>query len=271
MVRKRNLPYQRYHTYRRTLQILTLAFLFAVPLLNRLGHTWVLGTLYSLSFGNLTVVDPSLIIQVLLLTHRVGPVFLIGGLVPVVVALLLGKVFCSWACPFNFLAELGRTVFRRWRRAARAGNRNPPGARYWLIFAGILLVSASMGVPLITLFSMPGLLSAEVGDWVFAGMFGVEIFIVVLILALDILGTRRVWCKYVCPVGATLALFRTRRTLQIRYDAAACDCPATASPCGAVCPLQLDPRSPGLYPYCFNCAECVAVCQHFGRALRFSR
>jgi len=264
--------YKHISLLRRIIQISTVIFIFIVPLLNKAGINHITGTFYSISVGNLDIVDPALMLQTILLTKQIFFPLLLAGLIPLIITLLLGKVFCSWVCPFNLLAEFAD----RLRRIIRPGsvkvhNNNPKPHYYWLVFGSIIMLVAILGVPIISFISMPGLITGQVADLIFAGVVGFEILLVIVILLLEIFIATRFWCKYACPVGATLALFRFKNTLKIKFTASKCVCSTnTILKCNAACPLQLDPRNPGIYPYCYNCGECVDACRHNGQALLFS-
>lgn len=82
---------------------------------------------------------------------------------------------------------------------------------------------------------------------------------------------RRLWCKYACPVGATLSLFRSPKTMRVVRDAERCGCKPGAEACRVACPLGLVPLHTGLAPYCYNCGSCIASCEKARQgALRFS-
>ncbi len=259
------------HRYRRVCQWLVLAVLVGVPLLNTSGIHAVAGTLYSFSIGQLTVMDPALVIQGILLTGQFAFPWLIAAAVPFLLAAFLGKVFCSWMCPFNLLGEFAQKIGEKCLPArTRVRFTNPPAYRYWVIFAGILVIMTILGVPLMTYLSMPGLISGQLSDWIVQNSVGIEIVLVGILLVLEV-GTRsRFWCKYICPVGATLALAMHRRTLRVQYfpqKCQACRVRGSHKPCSNACPFHLDPRRADIYPYCMNCGECVVVCRQWGRAL----
>jgi ferredoxin-type protein NapH len=269
--------YKNLHLLRQLVQIAALLFLFAVPALNKFGYNEIIGTFYSMSIGNLDIVDPSLMLQHILLTKSIYFPLLLAGIIPLIITLIFGKVFCSWICPFNLLAEYGRKIRNFIKPVTKKGfNHNPKPHYYWFIFGLIITAVAISGLPIITLISFPGLISGQIADLVFFGTIGIEILAILLILVLEIFFKPRFWCKYVCPVGATLGLLRSNHTLAIQYNAQICteNCPInkkSESICNNACPVDLNPRQAGIYPYCINCGECIAACQNKGeKALSFT-
>ena len=262
--------YKHLNRYRRLIQILSVLFIFIVPLLNKAGIHAIIGTFYSVSIGQLDIVDPALVLQNLLLTKEIHFPLLLAGIIPLVITLFFGKIFCSWICPFNLLAEFADKLRKKIRpKTIRAKNQNAKPQYYWLVFGSIISVAAVSGIPVITLTSMPGLISGQVADLIFYGAVGMELSIVLLILLLEVFFWPRFWCKYACPVGAVLALLRGKNTLAIQYDAHICanNCPVNlkkVSLCNAACPLQLNPRQKGIYPYCYNCGACIEACFNKG-------
>lgn len=263
--------YEHLHVLRRLVQVTALLFLFAVPILNKFGFNEILGTFYSIKIGNLDIVDPALMLQNILLTKEIYFPMLLAGIIPLIITLLLGKVFCSWVCPFNLFAEFTDMLRRKIRpKTVTVRHHNPKPHHYWLVFGVILTAVAVLGVPLIALTSMPGLISGQIADALFWGSLGFESLFVLFILAVEVFRAPRFWCKYACPVGATLSLLRSRHTLKIHYNPQQCSCKPNYLPCNSACPVQLDPRHTGIYPYCFNCGECVDACRNEGQALTFT-
>jgi ferredoxin-type protein NapH len=272
----RRLSYAGLDAVRRITQLLSLAFLFAVPLLILLGTYRIVGSLYSISIGGLVIADPAMALQTVLLTRDIHLPLLFAVAIPVVVALIFGRVFCSWVCPYNTLAEWTERARRRVRgkswqkkRLARAAANPHPGL-YWGIFAGLLLTMLIVGLPLLSYLSLPGMLSVQISHGVLGQGLGLELAIIAVLLVAEVGSGRRLWCKYACPVGATLALCRTRRTLHIAHDAGHCSCPMGGEACRPSCPIGLAPNRDGLRPFCLNCGSCLVACETTRRgALQF--
>ncbi len=269
--------YRTLHRLRSAVQIFSLLFLFAVPLLNLLGIHALLGTLYSLSLGGVEITDPLMVLQTILLTKQIYLPLLLGVILPVLLALVFGRVFCSWMCPQNTLSEWLDTLLKRfarkpWQRMhRRLIASNPSPARYWAIFVAILLMTFLVARPVLNYLSLPGIISSAISQSVLHMSLGFEIIFVLIILGSEVFLARRYWCKYICPVGATLAVFRGKATMHLEYDATACACHAQTAPCHYACPLQLSPKRDNVYPYCFNCGLCLSACEKTGNAaLTFS-
>ncbi|MBZ0179224.1 MAG: 4Fe-4S binding protein [Melioribacteraceae bacterium] len=268
--------YRNLNKYRKWIQIFSLLFLVTVPVLILLDIRYIVGTLYSISFWDLDIVDPSMVIQTIVLSKEFYIPLLIAAVIPVLLALIFGRVFCSWMCPYNTLLELlelraikklRRKVFKRKKRM----NKNPRTFIYWTIFAAIIVFMFLIGLPVFTWISMPGIISSEIFAIVVGFGIGIDTLLFGVIFLSEIIIGKRYWCKYVCPVGATLALFKTKYTLKINYNESICDCAAYAEPCASNCPLDLSPKEKMLYPYCFNCGRCIKVCEQTGnRALSFA-
>ena len=64
------------------------------------------GTVWSSLLMGLDLTDPLAAAEAAAASRTVYPPLLLSILIPVVVTLLLGKVFCSWICPANLLLEL---------------------------------------------------------------------------------------------------------------------------------------------------------------------
>jgi len=153
---------------------------------------------------------------------------LLAGIIPLILTLIFGKVFCGWGCPFNLIAEYTDKLRRKIRPGSvKIQNSNPKVHYFWLVFGTIVMLMAVSGIPVITLISMPGLISAHVADLVFFSTIGIELSVVLIILLIEVFYKERFWCKFACPVGATLAFLRAKHTLSIYYDAKICSdqCP----------------------------------------------
>ncbi len=274
----RSQGWNRLQRWRLASQIIVLAGLFLIPVMNWYGIHWLMGTFYSISLGRLVITDPLLALQTVLLSREVWLALIVAAGVPAILALLLGRVFCSWMCPHNALSEWLDALKRRFFRHAwyiehkKRISGNPAPLKYWLFFFALLVMLMILGFPIFGYLSPPGILSTAIAHGMTGQTLPPELLIVVAILVAEAAIGRRYWCNHLCPVGAMLALFRTRQTLQIRFDPNRCDCKGGIAPCHFVCPLNLSPKSENVYPFCFNCGLCVAVCAKTGsHALNFGQ
>ncbi|MCP4398248.1 MAG: 4Fe-4S binding protein, partial [bacterium] len=186
-----------------------------------------------------------------------------------------GRVFCSWICPKNTFSDcldaLSVSLFKHSRPPhAPATVNNPSALLLWGILAALVLVVVIVDFPLLGYLSLPGIISSQIVQAIMNSRIGMELGLLILIIVLEVILARRFWCKFLCPVGAFLSLFRTKHTLKLCYMARRCVCEADKSPCQTACPLALSPKRPKVYPYCLNCGACVSACEKTGHnALRF--
>ncbi len=250
-------------------------FLFSIPVWHALGFYGILGSFYSLTIAGVEITDPLMALQTVLLSKQIYLPLLLSAVIPVLIALVFGKVFCSWACPYNTLVEWGY----RLRRRFFSGNikhhpvpeRNPRALIFYGIFLFILLLILAFNIPLAGYLSPPGILSAQITSFLSQRIVSIELAAVFLLIVVEVAVGRRIWCKYLCPVGGMLAVFRTPFTLRIAYRSEQCGCKGNISPCQQSCPLGLQPKQPDAYPYCFNCGICLQACEKTGNcALAFS-
>ncbi len=276
-VKNRQRFYNKLNRVRKVVQLLAVFFLIAVPFLNRMGVHWIIGTLYSISIGELDIVDPVMALQTVLLTKNVYIPLLIAVVVPVLLAFIFGRVFCSWVCPKNTISDWLDTLQQRimrgyWRKVRfKLSEKNPNPVIFWGILAALVFTVSVSGFPLLGYLSVPGIISSQISQAVLGIGNGLELALVLIIFAVEVMVVRRYWCKFLCPVGAFLSIFRIKRTLRIQYDMTLCSCGGqTAQHCQIACPLGLSPKRDHIYPYCFHCGLCLAACEKTGNcALSF--
>ena len=111
---------------RRAVQLLVVVGLCLLPWLNAAGWRGVLGSFFAQDFLGIPFADPVGAAQVAVMGFLPAWRLLVGTLLSLVVALLLGRVFCSWVCPYGVLSELVYAL--RWRRA---GTRLVVRQAFW--------------------------------------------------------------------------------------------------------------------------------------------
>lgn len=196
-------------------------------------------------------------------------VFLLWSFVAISILFWGRGVFCGWLCPFGTLQELTNQLARR------LGIRQieiPFGLheRLWMIkyvaFVGILAISLRS---IITAFQFAevepfktAITMKFLREWPFVLYAG--------ILLLAGLFIERFYCRYLCPLGAALAIPARMRMFEWlkRYRECGAECHVCARTCTvqAIHPLgQINPNE------CIYCLKCQAnyfdhdVCMHLKR------
>lgn len=260
------------HNYRRITQTLMLLLIVAIPVLNKKGIMAVTGSLYSMAFGPLLITDPLSGFQVIITTLSPDRTLLLSLVLPVLLALLLGRFFCGWLCPQNTLSELFDFINEKLRIKRLFHPLLSAKWRYGLLLL-LLAVTVGLRFPVANLISAPGIISVQVTKYVYEGTMGLEAVLVAVILAAEVFVVRRVWCNYICPAGSFLGVLRFRKTLKVVYLEDASHVCGRCLECANACRLGLDPMAGNIYPLCHNCGDCIAVCEKIkgkGKPLSFS-
>lgn len=196
-------------------------------------------------------------------------VFILWSFVAVSMLFWGRGVFCGWLCPFGALQELLNTIARR------LGLRQielPFGLheRLWMIKYVIFLVILAVSLhSVMTAFALAEIEPFKTAitlkfmrDWPFvlyaAALLGIGLFI------------ERFFCRYLCPLGAAIAIPARMRMLEWlrRYRECGFECQVCAHRCTvqAIHPLgQINPNE------CIYCLQCQAyycdnkLCLHLRR------
>ncbi len=191
-----------------------------------------------------------------------------------VTALLLGRSFCGWACPFNGLQQLWESVGTRPLKRVRY----LPLVKYalwaaWVAGVGAAVVSAGGWSSIDPLYlTESGVSVTEAGNLITYFM------LVGITLAPAALG-RRGFCRYLCPFGVwgivaeKIGHAARIPRLVLRADASAC---RACNRCERACPMQLPvtemvQRGSMRTTECFMCETCVDTCPEGAISVGFGR
>ncbi len=248
-------------TFRRIAQTATLIAIFLIPLLNVFELYFIKGTFYSMDIGDAAIADPLAVFQSMLASGTINP-YMIGSLIiPIALMLLLGRVWCSWFCPYYFIAEM----MEKLRKLMRMKPFKPQYTdsyphkqakyRYLFLLVGLLVMSV-IGVPILNLISAPGIISSQALVLVKFGYVTFELVFVAVLVFLELFYYRW-WCRLFCPTGTFLSFFRMKRGMTVRKVADEC---SNCLTCVRTCPMMINPMTMGESGHCNNCGDCVDAC-----------
>jgi len=192
--------------------------------------------------------------------------------------LSLGRWICAWLCPFGMLSDLFDRISKKvWKPSIRWASlkfvvlglifvvpliQGLAGVTGILPFCGTLCPSGLM-FGLLPFYATTG--AADFGAAFTAGhgaelaviLFHTAMLLVFVFLAIRISG--RVFCRYLCPMGAFLGLFHRISFVRIAHSSEACnDC----GKCERDCPMgiNLGDESFLVQSQCVRCSRCVKFC-----------
>ena len=177
--------------------------------------------------------------------------------------------FCGWLCPFGALQELLSMVSKWLRIKPQQFHRKVDAALKWVKYGvlAVLTVSVAVASPLTgTLVEIePFKTSFSMGfqrEWPYVAW-------ALVCLALSVLVFRG-YCRYICPLGAALAIMGKLRFLKWipRRD----ECGTPCQTCRHGCAYQaIAPTGKVDYDECFQCLDCVVDYQDDQRCLPLIR
>ena len=184
--------------------------------------------------------------------------FVLTALIPILVTVIFGRIFCGWICPATFLYELN-TNLTAWlhKVGLPTGNLHFDKRLKYLVLIIGLVLSAITGSVLVATIYPPAIIGREIYFSIALGGFGAGSVFFVFTLLFDTLVARRGFCRYLCPGGALYSLLGRYRLFRIKREVAECnDC----AKCNAICEFDLDPMRDNFGQECNNCTACMAIC-----------
>lgn len=213
--------------------------------------------------GQLSIVNLTALLQALKQGHSLGfflydPVTLVLWAFVLVTLLVWGRgTFCGWLCPFGALQELVSQLAARLRLPRWRLHRRLDARLKWLKYAVLAVVLGSVlwpGNATDTLVEVEPFKTAITLGFVRAWPYVLWAAGLVVLSAFLYKG----YCRYLCPLGAGLAVLgRLRRWGWIaRRD----ECGTPCQTCRHRCEYQaIRPDGAVVYAECFQCLDCVAI------------
>lgn len=281
------------HFLRRSVQIAVLLLIILIPLINYYGikieqkddlaverskplsliHTifkgqdrdeviaWthkVKGSVWTINIFGLKISDPLAVLESTTTALYFYLPMLLSVVIPVVFTVVLGRVYCGWMCPMNLILEINEKL-RRLLEKFGYNTRDikfKPKTKYFVLTGG-LIAAFFVGIPLLALIYPPAVISREIFYKIYNGWWSNGLLLIGAICFVELILSRRWWCRYICPGGAVYTALSKFRFLQIKRDDQFCD---RCGDCVPACPYDLKPMTRELTADCDQCGLCIAVC-----------
>ena len=169
-----------------------------------------------------------------------GTSLLIFSLIALIIfTLIVGRVFCSWICPFgallDFSGKLSDTIeVERKELPEVIQDKN---IKYGVL-VGFIAVAALLGRQVFCDFCPLGTFYRVTGPYSFAFpwllMFPLAILFGFMVIAF--LYKPRAWCMYVCPLGAFIAAEDKISIMRVQLPSDAC---IECKQCEKICPMEI--------------------------------
>lgn len=227
---------------------------------------------WSGQIAGVSMTDPLAAAETIAARKRTDRVLWISLIIPVLLALFLGRVFCSWICPMGFLFEMGDKL-RSLARLLELPPRDyhfPRFTKFALLGAG-LIIAFITAVPILGTIYPPAMVTREAHSFVFwifdraeegrtgliwGGLTWASVVLAAIVL-FETLVSRRWWCRYVCPGGALYSLLGAARPVRVKLSESRC---TLCAHCVPVCPMGLNPMNNEMGIDCDNCGVCISHC-----------
>jgi len=204
------------------------------------------------------------------------------------IALIVGRAMCAWACPFGFFQDLISKVKSRLGFTSKAvpekAHRKLVLVKYaFLLFLVLMAVGIALSAGVFEYY-LPGEL-ADVAPYctfcptpsfhylltVFndrSFRWGEDAFYPIMLMIIGIffagaVVVERFWCRYLCPIGAWASLYNKASLLHLHKDPDKC---TQCNKCVTACPMQIEQiqdvmdRERIMDLNCTLCTKCVEVC-----------
>lgn len=172
-------------------------------------------------------------------------------LIPTLAALFVGRIFCGWVCPLGAVQEVLGFWSRKRSLVPKAVDRPLRYLKY-LLLSGLVAL-AVLGLRFHwALYDPFKVIFTGTGTWIAIGL---AAFFGVLSLLIY-----RPWCRYVCPLGAVLALASIVGLATKNSDPKKC---VGCTLCMKACPLDAIRVKEGKAYFtgeCIRCGDCTPTC-----------
>jgi len=202
------------------------------------------------------------------LLTTISETLLIGAIIFVAIVVLTGRAFCAWACPIGTMIDAIDLAIQKLKfkpffaRHPLKENSGPSslllnGMNKYAVMTAGLAGSALLRFPVWCVICPIGTICRGAARGAESAI-GAEILTVPLVGAMS-LGQKRLWCRYLCPVGGGLTLLSRLNPFfkpKVANDATHRSCGA----CKTTCPEGIDICNEKSFARCTKCFDCITKC-----------
>ena len=168
----------------------------------------------------------------------------VGGLV--IFTIVVGRAFCSWICPFGTILD-GVGGLNKEERRHLPETIQERSLKYGILL-GFLFSAAILGryvfcdlCPAGCFYRVSGPLSFNY-DWLVT----IPLVFLFVVLIIAFFYDTRGWCKFLCPLGALIAVFDKLAFNRVKLPSNTC---IECRKCESVCPMDIDLLNETRYRY----------------------
>lgn len=177
-------------------------------------------------------------------------------------SLILGRVYCAYACPQMVFSEFANDLDALARKIVR--NVSPPrrdGAARVVSLGLLAPVAIVVSVLTMGYFAPVPYVLLRLGH--FDAGFGVGAIgaVIAALFFLDFAFLRERFCRSACPYGLLQGILEDGRSLHVTFDESTGAC-LQCRLCEKACPMGIDIRRGSFQIECTRCGSCVDACGH---------
>lgn len=167
--------------------------------------------------------------------------------------LLMGRVFCGWACPGGLVNDIIAIFSVLKNRIKNSVSEFLSYGKYFVLVISLYyffaLNNPRWAIPIRTgEFFKSVALTFEHANTLWL----TKTFVLLGIIALGLL-IPHIWCRFFCPTGGALELFSKFSIFKYKMTESCNDCDM----CRKTCALETRPKEEN----CTNCGDCVDICK----------
>jgi len=183
------------------------------------------------------------------------------------VSLVAGRAFCGWMCPLGTLQDM----LTGWARRLSGGKNKPVGKKSkanfpldvpprldkWLRYLKYVVLAVILFASTRSIY--PPLHDLCPARAIFSFRWNTPLLGIVLLgFVLSSMLINRFSCKYICPLGAVLAIFNKISPIQLKANVSNC---TNCGRCDNDCPMDIVDVPENLRSAeCVRCLECMETC-----------